>query len=297
MLVAGLFAPARPACIEVEADRISAADFAASIAGFAALPAATPLAAAPLPGMRRRFRKSDLASLAKRYAIDISEVDEICFERPTEALDRAKVLDAMRETLGREDVRIEIVEMSKYSVPRGRLEFKRAGLGRPASPDGRTPVEWRGNVVYAGDRRFAVWARVIVSARVTRAVAAGKLRRGEQISAGQVAIETVDMFPPADDVARSVDQVAGRTPLCDIAAGTGIRLSLLASPPDVTRGQEVEVEVRSGAARIVLTGMAESAGRLGETVAIRNLSSNKVFQARVSGAGRASLDLGRAIRN
>jgi flagella basal body P-ring formation protein FlgA len=68
-------------------------------------------------------------------------------------------------------------------------------------------------------------------------------------------------------------------------------------PPDVNRGDMVEVEVRSGAAHLAFTGKAETAGRSGDTIAIRNLSSNKVFQARVDGKGRAFLDAGRAHEN
>jgi flagella basal body P-ring formation protein FlgA len=59
----------------------------------------------------------------------------------------------------------------------------------------------------------------------------------------------------------------------------------------------VEVEVRSGAAHLAFTGKAESTGRSGDTVVIRNLSSNKVFQARIEGKGKAFLDAGRALGN
>jgi flagella basal body P-ring formation protein FlgA len=68
-------------------------------------------------------------------------------------------------------------------------------------------------------------------------------------------------------------------------------------PPDVNRGDMVEVEVRSGAARLAFTGKAESTGHSGDLVVIRNLSSNKVFQARVEGKGKAFLDAGGALGN
>jgi flagella basal body P-ring formation protein FlgA len=66
-------------------------------------------------------------------------------------------------------------------------------------------------------------------------------------------------------------------------------------PPDVNRGEMVEVEVRSGAAHLAFTGKAESAGHSGDTIVIRNPSSNKVFQARVDGKGKAFLDAGGAL--
>jgi flagella basal body P-ring formation protein FlgA len=46
-----------------------------------------------------------------------------------------------------------------------------------------------------------------------------------------------------------------------------------------------------------LTGKAESAGRSGDMVAIRNMTSNKLFQARITGKGKALVDAGRAHEN
>jgi flagella basal body P-ring formation protein FlgA len=130
-----------------------------------------------------------------------------------------------------------------------------------------------------------------------RVVAAETLKKGEAIGASQVRVETADGFPIAGDVAQTVDQVVGRAPMRAIAPGTEVHLGLLMVPPDVNRGEMVEVEVRSGAAHLAFTGKAESAGRSGDTIVIRNLSSNKVFQARVEGKGKAFLDAGRAFGN
>jgi flagella basal body P-ring formation protein FlgA len=159
------------------------------------------------------------------------------------------------------------------------------------------PVEWRGNVIYGDNRRFGVWARVLMSAPMPRVVAAGALQKGEAIGPSQVRVETAVRFPISGDVAQSVDQVVGRAPMRAVAPGTDIHLSQLMLPPDVNRGEMVEVEVRSGAAHLAFTGKAESAGRSGETIVIRNLSSNKVFQARIEGRGKAFLDAGRALGN
>jgi flagella basal body P-ring formation protein FlgA len=292
------FAPAQtPKCVEVEGDRILARDFAASLPGFSRLSPETPLAPAPLPGVRRFFRPFELAALAQRYSVEIDPDAALCFDRQSEMLDRDRVLEAMRLALPLPDLQVEIVETSRYPVPRGRLEFRRESLGSPASPSARIPVEWRGNVIYGDNRSFGVWARVLISAPMPRVVAAEALKKGEAIGAGQVRVETADSFPIATDVAQTVDQVVGRASLRPVSPGTEIHLSQLMVPPDVNRGEMVAVEVRSGAAHVAFTGKAESAGRSGETIVIRNLSSNKVFQARVEGKGRAFLDAGRALGN
>jgi len=50
-------------------------------------------------------------------------------------------------------------------------------------------------------------------------------------------------------------------------------------PFDVSRGDVVDVEVRSGAARLSFSGRAETDGRSGDMVAIRNEGSKRLFQA------------------
>jgi flagella basal body P-ring formation protein FlgA len=243
------------------------------------------------------FRWFELASLAKRYGLEAGSPRDVCFERRMESLDRGKVLEEMRRALGLKDARIEIVETSPYPVPHGRLEFRREDLGRPALPSSPTPVTWRGNVLYGDTHRFAIWARVSISARLPRVVAVENLKSGEPIAAAQIRVETVEGFPAAGEAAQSIEQVAGRELSRDLAAGSEIRVSQLIAAPDVSRGEMVDVEVRSGAARLLLTGKAESAGRSGDMVAIRNMTSNKLFQARITGKGKALVDAGRAHEN
>ena len=94
------------------------------------------------------------------------------------------------------------------------------------------------------------------------------------------------------DAAQEVNEVAGQVPWNPIAAGSAIYKSQLRPLPDINRGDAVEVEVRSGAARIAFVATAESAGRTGDIIAVRNPSSNRVFKARVGGKGRAFLNAG-----
>jgi flagella basal body P-ring formation protein FlgA len=292
------FTPAQtPKCVEVEGDRILARDFAVSLPGFGQLSPETPLAPAPQPGARRFFRSFELVALAQRYSVKIDPDAGVCFERQTEMLDRDRVLEAMRLALPLPDLKIEIVETSLYPVPRGRLEFRRESLATPASPSAHIALEWRGNVIYGDNQRFGVWARVLISAPMPRVVAAESLGKGEVIGASQVRVETADRFPISGDVAQTVDQVVGRASMRVVAPGTEIHLAQLMVPPDVNRGEMIEVEVRSGGAHLAFTGKAESAGRSGDTIVVRNLSSNKVFQARVEGKGKAFLDAGGALGN
>lgn len=285
-------------CEPVEGDRIVAKDLAASLPGFAKLAPDTPIAPAPPPGVRRVFRPLEISALARRYSVDVDAPGELCFEYPVGPLDRVQALEAMRQTLADfPDTRIEIVETSLAPVPRGRIEFLRDGLATPSVLASRMPVEWRGNITYGESHRFSVSVRVLVSARLPRVVALARLKRGSPVIPDQIRVQMVEGFPGAGDLARAMDQVVGRVPLSDIAAGSDVHLAQLATAPDVARGDMVEVEVRSGAAHLVLTGKAESAGRAGDSIAIRNLSNNRIFQARIDGKDKAFVDAGRAQAN
>jgi flagella basal body P-ring formation protein FlgA len=292
------FAPAQTKrCATVEGDRLLARDFAKSLPVFGNLPPETSIAPAPVPGVRRVFRAGEMALLAKRYDLHPETDEEVCFEWEMRELNREQTLEAMRAVLPFEGLEVALLETSRYLVPPGRLEFRREGLGVPASATERVPVQWRGNVIYGNDHRFTVWARVLVSARIDRVVAAVALKRGEPILAGQIRVESVRGFPAAGDLAQRLDQVVGRVLRRDLPSGAEVRLGQLVAPQDVSRGNLVEIEVRSGAARLALTGKAESSGRSGDMVTIRNLSSNRVFQARVSGKDRVLVDIGSLYGN
>jgi len=276
-----------PACTPLQDDRILAKDLAAVVPAFRQIPPETLLANTPPPGSQRVFHHAELMSLAERYTLHLDAGATACFERAMEPLDRARVLEAMRAALQIPDARIELAETSLYPVPRGRIEFQTDRLGTPASPEQRAPVLWRGDVIYGENHRFAIWARVRILVRCEKTVAVENLMPGHVIEPSQLQVVSEEGFPITAKERLSINQVAGMSPRRPIVAGSVIRPELIASPNEVSRGDLIEVEVRSGAARLVLTARAESGGRGGETIAVRNLESNKVFSAQVAGKGKA----------
>ena len=198
----------------------------------------------------------------------------------------------MTDALKNPGAQIEIVELSNETVPVGRIDFERENLRTPASPSRDLPVVWRGDIIYAGDRRFAIWARVKLTAPVTRVIAVENLRIGVPIAPGQIREEVIEAFPVAPGHETTLSRIEGLVPMRAIPAGTEVRAGDLTRPNEVNRGDLVHVEVRMGAARVALTGRAESAGHLGEFVPVRNLESSRVFQARVEGRGSVIVQLG-----
>jgi len=287
------FAPAQEAsCHPVEGDRILARDIAAALPEFRTAPPEALAGQAPLPGSRRVFHAPELRALAHRFGITLSSPEDICFEWPTQPLDRARAIAAMRESLAVAGAKIEIKDAISDRVPKGAIEFPLAGLGTPSPTGPSTPVMWRGDVVYGDSHRFAIWARVELASPCQKLTAAESLKAGRPIDARQIRVTTGTCFPVAGKELPSLAQLTGMSPIHSISAGTELRPELLAPPNEINRGDAVHIEVRSGAARVVLTARALNGGRSGDTISVRNPESNKTFQARVTGKGTAIVEAG-----
>jgi flagella basal body P-ring formation protein FlgA len=63
------------------------------------------------------------------------------------------------------------------------------------------------------------------------------------------------------------------------------------------RGEMVQVAIRNGGAFLETDAIAEGSGAAGETITVRNVTSQKHFTARVSGKGTVSVDASAGWRN
>jgi flagella basal body P-ring formation protein FlgA len=279
-----LLAPLAFACQAVEGEHITGRDLAAASPVFAALDPRLEIAATPLPGVPRLFHAVELALLAEAHGVITPDHDtantaapiaEICFERATEPLTAEKLLPVLRNALALDDASIVIEDFSRAGVPKGTLEFTRAGL----SPVGL----WRGQAVYAQARSVPVWVKVQVSVERTWIEAAEPLPAGKPIARTQLIERKGPRFPFGPMPLDSIDSAAGREPIRTIKAGGPIFASILIPPRAVSRGDQIHVIVESGETRIEFQAEAETSGRLGELVLVRNPDNGHHFQARVEG--------------
>jgi flagella basal body P-ring formation protein FlgA len=272
-------------CVAVppESGTIMARDLAPVLPGLA--DAAVEVSPAPIPGVPRVFRIPELRRIAAHFGLAADPSGEICFERPVAPPDAAHWREAMLRQLP--DAQIRILDYGRMPVPAGEVEFPLTGLRRAVS-DGF----WSGSVRYAGNRRFPIWARVRVSVRESRVLAAEDLRPGQPITAGQLRVETREVFPGEKTFATSVEPVTGRAARLAIPAGATIRLDWLAPAQDVVRGDQVLVEVHSGGAYLKFEATAEASGSVGQVILVTNPVSKKRFSARVDGKGRVTVGKG-----
>jgi flagella basal body P-ring formation protein FlgA len=269
-------------CVAVEGDQITAGDLARAVPAFSSVPADAEIGYAPVPGVRRYFHAPELRRLALRYNVALPGEAEACVEQAMATLEPERVVAAMRKALEDPEARIEIMELSRYPIPRGELEFSRANL----PVDAAGAVIWRGVVHSAGTRRFGIWASVKVRVHGTRVVATENLAAGHAITANQLKLEACDVYPVRSAAAVSLEAVAGTSPRNPIPAGASITANMVDAPKEVERGDVVQVEVHSGAALVKVEGRAESAGRHGDPIKVHTLVNGRSFSARVAGKDR-----------
>ncbi|MBI4874042.1 MAG: flagellar basal body P-ring formation protein FlgA [Acidobacteria bacterium] len=273
------------ACRTVEGDRILARDLAAALEVFGGLPPESEVAPAPAPGSRRYFGTAELARLAGRLGVPGEGARPVCFERLLRARDAGGVRSALERALQGQAARVELADFLRAPVPEGELEFPPRGLSRPG-PGGE--AFWRGRIRYAPGRTFPFWARVRVALQRSRVVARQALAAGRPIPQECLEVRTMEGFPFEPAAPASPGEVAGRIPRRPIPAGQPIAGWQLTAPREVEAGAPVEVEARVGSARLSFPAVAGSAGRAGDTVAVRNPQTGRSFKAVVQGKGKVA---------
>ena len=281
MMLASVFL----SCIAVSGLSITAHHLAEAVPAFVPANPDAFVSYAPDPGIQRVFPGAELRQALGRFGYKTEEpLPNVCFARPVAVITTEAALKAMHTTLG-ETAKIQIVELSLMPAPEGELVFPREGLGTP-------PVAlWRGYVKYdGGEKKFPVWARLMVTVPIIRAIANEELKPGLPIRASQIRMETEETFPERRTTAQSAKEIDGLLPARPITAGTPVWNDAVRFPPDVEKGQRVTVTVHSGNAQLSFDAEAQAAAHIGEFVALKNPESGKVFRARVAAKGSAAID-------
>jgi flagella basal body P-ring formation protein FlgA len=279
---------AASACFPVSGERILMRDLALGVPAFAAADAEQVLGFAPGPGVQRRFSAGDVSRLAARNGLEI-DASAVCFERKLNPLTREQVMSTLRASLPA-GAELELLEFSHVQIPEGTLEFPRAGLP-PARQDApRDPVIWRGNVKYASAQSMPVWARTRVWISLPCLIAAQDLPPGKPIESDQIRMGTIDSGPYSQADVLSAEQAVGLAPRRLIRAGQAVQRSVVEMPLEVERGETVGLEARFGGAFLKSKVRAEGSGRVGETIPVRNIESNKSFQARIIRKGWVAVE-------
>jgi flagella basal body P-ring formation protein FlgA len=277
------------ACVAVDGDRIRARDLAAAVPAFAAMPPEAELGYSPAPGVRRVFHSAELGRLASREGVATTGgMPDVCVERPTAPLSIGALLAALATAVGDPDARIEVLDWSRYPVPKGQIEFPRAGVfAEGTGPE--AAVLWKGLVKYGDRGRFSIWVRARIQVPAAQVTAREMLPASRPIQPGQLQLATGVLSPFGPQPVRTLAEVVGCAPRRQVPAGSPIFMNQLEVPLAIHSGDPVTVRVTSGRARLALDGVAGADGRRGDLIPVRNPASGRTFRARVEGAGLVAI--------
>jgi flagella basal body P-ring formation protein FlgA len=228
-------------------------------------------------------RADELARLAKQNAIPLeSPVNAICIERVTGFLTAEALLPMLHKALAIDNAKIEILDFSRFGVPRGTLDFPKTGL----MPNGL----WRGRVLYGESHSMPVWVKSRITVDRTWVEASGTLLAGKPIEASQLNLKSGPRFPFDTGLVESTNLVVGRRPVRTLAFGTPISMAMLALAHDVERGDRINVEVKVGGAILDFEATAESSGRAGESILVKNPGNGRSFAAVIQDKGHVLVE-------
>jgi flagella basal body P-ring formation protein FlgA len=280
---------ARAACISVPSDRILARHLSGAAPFFQGLDPETPVGFAPMPGTQRILPGRELIRLALRHGVDVtpgSVIPDLCVQRETHVISRDEMKAALFAALGIADADVELMEFTSQALPPGRLEFHRDTLNKPPLSAPESPVIWRGRLIYDGQHSAVVWARVRITVERPLLIAAEEIPAGSVIRANQVKITSGRQFPFSTQSMDSSEQVIGKVARRTIAAGQRIVPGALDASKEVARGEKVHVRVVDGLATLSFEGIAESAGKKGESILVHNPASGRNFRAIIEEKGK-----------
>jgi flagella basal body P-ring formation protein FlgA len=278
-------------CHQLDSASVLARDLAPLVPGFAQVPGDFLIGYIESSGTPKIFHGTDLEHIAKNRGVDLHGLEDLCFSRRTFIVPAASIADAMRKTLGSAPgLKIEIVTSSPQPVPTGEVVFPRGGVQAATASE----IMWRGVVQTSSTETgkgpaYPIWARVHISVPANRVIAAVDLPPGRQVQSDQIRVEPGEESPFDEGFVRAAEETVGLIPKVTIPKGSAIRKTQIAPPVDVARGDTVRVEVLAGNARLSMEARAETSGMKGSTITVRNMSSGRDFQARVTGKGQVSV--------
>ncbi|MGD9949506.1 MAG: flagellar basal body P-ring formation chaperone FlgA [Desulfobulbus sp.] len=256
-----------------------------------------PIASSPAPGKSKDlYTVSVINSLRNRkevVGIDWQGSPSIVVERRATKVSKAQIeailgqfLQENSNKLPQAEIRLSVLHAPEELIfPVGKLHWKvmpsRSSILESTSFSIAFTVDGQpaGNCVVRG--RLAALAEVTVAATA--------LRKGEIISERNIRLEKRDLTGLDDPFVKKA-QIIGLEAARTITAGTVLDHDNIIAPAIIRNGEMVTIIARKGAMQLTTKGLAKENGRLGETIRVKNISSNKVIYCRVDRPGVVSVE-------
>ena len=282
--------------IEVERDRLTAADLARVIPQWKKLDGSRVIAYAPLPGVERRVSRRQLIRWADQHGLklNIEDLPEAVLVarrmrklRAEEALRTVTGAVSERYQLPLEQLRVRLHGFSETLVPAGKLNFEiRGSLNRLNQPVS-IPLGWRDS----DGRSGTVPLRATVSILGTHAIARHAMPAKSIVGPQDFTFREGILPGPPEQYLVLPEDVEGKTLKYSLKSGQALSHAMLLDTPLVQRGDLIELAWKSKSIRLRVPARAEEAGSLGDRITCRNLESGRRVVATIVDQKRAEVTL------
>lgn len=138
---------------------------------------------------------------------------------------------------------------------------------------------------------WSIYLPVDLSMHRSVVVSVKPLAHGSTIGADDVRLAEYDVSQINGQYLSELEEVVGKDVKRPIAAGAPILSQQLLPPLMVRRGEAVTINAASKIVAVRSAGIALTDGRLGEQIRIKNQSSTRIVNARITGPGQAEVPM------
>jgi flagella basal body P-ring formation protein FlgA len=293
-LILCLLAPfdAMPQCVPVAGPSVLAVDLVSTISEFRSLAPRQILMPAPKPGVRRLLKPLEVAQIARRHGISLTNPASLCIERRSQTLDpadlKAALLRAWSQHGGPLDANLELLDFARLPVPPGDIEFGPPPTPSIADCQAGAPLNWRGRLRYDGTQSFPIWASVRVHGSRQVLLFAKDLPAGAIIDQASITTDPVECAVLPHGALSDSATPLGRVLRAAVRKGDPVRLQQLAMIKEIDRGDLVSVRIE-GIQHVQIRAVALTSGRRGDKVTLQNPLTGARFQALVAASREATL--------
>ncbi len=141
-----------------------------------------------------------------------------------------------------------------------------------------------------GERVFKTAGTVNVGILKKVMSAAMPIKGGEKLTTDKIIFETRDVSSLNDASLDSLPQLDGKIAAKFIQSGATLTASMLASPPLVNPGDQVEIQFSNGDITLRTRGIVKDKGSSGSRVRVMNVDTRKVIRATVIDKGLVAIN-------
>lgn len=141
-----------------------------------------------------------------------------------------------------------------------------------------------------GNQPWSIYIPADVVIMRMMVVAKADLLKGATLNANDFELQPRDASKHSNS-ATSIDALVGNYLKRSHRKGDTIRLSSVAKPIAVKRGDYVSVIASTGSITVVTKGTAMAQGRVGEQIRVRNNKSERIIKGQITGPGQVEITL------